>query len=223
LAVIAKEWMARMQILWAGSITNHHDTFRRQIMKPIAPFLSLALSLTLATAALAQHQNFIVNPEASKVAFSLGGNTHHVDGTFRVQSGSIDFDRSAQTISGSIVVAAGSGNSGDSSRDKKMTSDVLEAVRFADLSFVAKSYQGTIAASGDSTIQVTGVFTLHGTPHDLTVPMQIHIDRETLTAQTRFQVPYVQWGLKDPSIFILKVAKVVDIELTLEGRVSAGN
>jgi polyisoprenoid-binding protein YceI len=158
-----------------------------------------------------------VNPDASKVAFALGGNTHHVDGTFHVQSGSIDYDRSAQTISGSVIVAAGSGNSGDQGRDKKMNSDVLDVAHFADVSFVPKSYQGTIPASGDFTIQVTGVFTLHGTPHDLTAPMQIHIEGTALTAKTHFTVPYVQWGLKDPSIFILKVAKVVDIDLTLTG------
>jgi polyisoprenoid-binding protein YceI len=140
-----------------------------------------------------------------------------VDGTFHVQSGSIDYDRSAQTISGSVIVAAGSGNSGDQGRDKKMNSDVLDVAHFADVSFVPKSYQGTIPASGDFTIQVTGVFTLHGTPHDLTAPMQIHIEGTALTAKTHFTVPYVQWGLKDPSIFILKVAKVVDIDLTLTG------
>jgi polyisoprenoid-binding protein YceI len=187
-------------------------------MKNIAPSLFLALMLPLAPAASAQHQNFTVNPDASKVAFSLGGNTHHVEGTFHVQSGSIDFDRAAHTISGSIVVAAGSGNSNDQGRDKKMSSDVLDVAHYAEVSFVPKSFQGTIAASGDSTIQVTGVFTLHGTPHELTVPMQISIDGAALTAKTHFSVPYVQWGLKDPSIFILKVAKVVDIDLTLVGR-----
>ncbi|MGA2086277.1 MAG: YceI family protein [Terracidiphilus sp.] len=192
-------------------------------MKTIAQSLILALSLALAPVAFAQHQTFTVNPDASKVAFSLGGNGHHVDGTFRVQSGSIDFDRSAQTISGSVVVAAGSGSSGDQSRDKKMNTDVLDVAHFAEVSFVPKSYQGTIAAAGDSSIQVTGVFTLHGTPHDLKVPMQIHIDKASLTARTHFTVPYVQWGLKDPSIFILKVAKEVDIDLTLEGRLSSSN
>src|ERR1039458_710903 len=143
-------------------------------MKTIAQSLILALSLALAPVAFAQHQTFTVNPDSSHVAFSLGGNGHHVDGTFHVQSGSIGFDRSAQTISGSVVVAAGSGSSGDQSRDKKMNSDVLDVAHFADVSFVPKSYQGTIEASGDSTIQVNGVFTLHGAPHDLTVPMQIH-------------------------------------------------
>jgi polyisoprenoid-binding protein YceI len=189
-------------------------------MKTIANPLFLALPLILAPVAFAQHQTFTVNPDPSKVAFALGGSGHHVDGTFHVQTGSIDFDRGAQTISGSIVVAAGSGNSGEPSRDKKMNSDVLEVAKFAEVSFMPKSYTGTVAASGDSTIQVTGVFTLHGTPHDLTVPMQIHIDGATLTAKTQFQVPYVQWGLKDPSIFILKVAKVVDIDLTLVGNLA---
>jgi polyisoprenoid-binding protein YceI len=190
-------------------------------MNTITKSLLLALPFILAPIAGAQHQTFTVNPDASKVAFSLGGSGHHVDGTFHVLSGSIDFDRSAQTISGSVVVAAGSGDSGEPNRDKKMSSDVLDVTHFAEVSFLPRSYQGTVAASGDSTIQVTGVFTLHGTPHDLTVPMQIHIEGSILTAKTHFTVPYVQWGLKDPSIFILKVAQVVDIDLTLVGTLSS--
>jgi polyisoprenoid-binding protein YceI len=189
-------------------------------MKTYAKALFLALPLSLASFALAQHQTFTVNPDSSQVAFSLGGNGHHVEGTFHVQSGSIDFDRNAQTISGSVVVAAGSGNSGEPSRDKKMNSEVLDVAHYSEVTFAPTSYQGTIAASGDSTIQLTGTFTLLGTPHDLTVPMQIHIDGRNLTAKTHFTVPYVQWGLKDPSVFILKVAKEVDIDLTLAGNVT---
>jgi len=189
-------------------------------MKTITQTVFFALWLALAPVAIAQHQTFTVNPDASKIAFALGGNTHHVDGSFHVQSGAIDFDRTAPTFSGSVIVGAGSGNSGDASRDKKMNSDVLDVDHYAQITFAPKSYQGVIAASGDSNIQVTGVFTLHGTPHDLTVPMQLHIEGATLTAKTHFQIPYVQWGLKDPSIFILKVAKVVDIDLTLAGTLS---
>ena len=190
-------------------------------MKIPAKALFLALSLVIVPAALAQQQTLAVNPDSSQVSFVLGGNTHHVSGTFHVQSGSIVFDRSAATISGSVVVSALSGISGDASRDKKMNSDVLETAKFAEISFVPKSYQGTISASGDSTIQVTGVFTLHGTPHDLTVPMQIHIEGSSLTTTTHFTVPYVKWGLKDPSIFVLKVAKEVDIDLKLVGTLAS--
>lgn len=192
-------------------------------MKSIAKFLFLTLVPAVVPVALAQHQTFAVKPDASQVAFALAGTGHHVNGTFHVQSGLVEFDPTAKSISGSVVVAAGSGNSGEPSRDKKMNTEILDVAHFADLSFAPKSYQGTIAASGDSTIQVTGVFTLHGTPHDLTVPMHIHIDGTSLMAKTQFKVPYVQWGLKDPSIFVLKVAKEVDIDLTLVGSLSPSN
>jgi polyisoprenoid-binding protein YceI len=146
-----------------------------------------------------------------------------VQGTFHLQSGSIAFDPSAQKISGAVIIAAGSGHSGEPSRDKKMNTDVLDTGHFAEVTFAPSSYQGTIATSGDSTIQVSGIFTLHGTPHDLTVPMQVHIDGANLTAKSHFTVPYVKWGLKDPSIFILKVAKEVDIDLTLSGSLTRGS
>jgi polyisoprenoid-binding protein YceI len=192
-------------------------------MKMYAQTLFLAIPLAIVPAALAQHQTLSVNPDTSQVAFTLGGTGHHVQGTFHVQRGSIDFDPGAQKISGTVIVAAGSGNSGEPSRDKKMNTDVLDTSHFAEVTFAPSSYQGTIAPSGDSTIQVSGIFTLHGTPHDLTVPMQVHIDGANLTAKGRFTVPYVKWGLKDPSIFILKVAKEVDIDLTLNGQLTRGN
>jgi polyisoprenoid-binding protein YceI len=180
----------------------------------------ISLPLLFAPQAFAQHRIFTVTPDSSQVAFTLACTGHHVNGTFHVESGAVDFDPDAMKISGSVVVAAGSGNSGDAGRDKKMNSDVLDVAHYSEVTFAPKSYQGTIAASGDSTIQVTGTFTLHGTPHDLTVPMQIHIVGRSLTAKTHFTVPYVQWGLKDPSVFILKVAKEVDIDLTLAGNVT---
>ncbi len=188
-------------------------------MKLFAPFL-LALPLAFGFHAYAQHQTFTIAPDASSVAFSLGGSDHSTHGSFQVKDGSIDFDRAVGTISGSVDVTAGSGNSGNQSRDKKMTNGVLDATHFADVTFVPHSYQGTIAPTGDSTIQVTGIFTLHGTPHEITVPMQIHIDGVHCVAKAHFTVPYVSWGLKDPSIFILKVAKEVDIDLTLAGNLS---
>jgi polyisoprenoid-binding protein YceI len=192
-------------------------------MKMYAPALFLALPLAIMPAASAQHETLTVSPDASQVAFTLGGTGHHVQGTFHVQKGSIDFDPSAQKISGSVIVAAGSGNSSEPSRDKKMNADVLDTEHFAEVTFAPSRYQGTLATSGDSTIQVSGTFTLHGTSHDLTLPMQIHIEGTNLTAKGHFTVPYVKWGLKDPSIFILKVAKEVDIDLTLSGQVTRGN
>ena len=102
-----------------------------------------------------------------------------------------------------------------------MNKDVLDVEHYSEVTFAPQKYDGTITPTGDSIIQVSGIFTLHGTPHDLSVPKQIHIDGGALTAKTHFIAPYVKWGLKDPSVFILKVAKEVDIDMTLSGKLTS--
>ena len=188
-------------------------------MKTTVRLLTFLVPLAFTVAASAQ-QTLTVDPTASSVAFALTGTGHEVHGTFHVTSGTVQFDRNASKMSGSIVVSAASGDSGDKGRDKNMHTQVLDVEHYADVTFQPQSYQGSIAPSGDSAIQVSGSFTLHGTSHDITVPMQIHIDGTHLTAKGTFVVPYVKWGLKDPSVFILKVAKEVHIDLNLAGAIS---
>ena len=123
-------------------------------------------------------------------------------------------------MSGSVAVLAGSGKTGNDSRDKKMYKDILEVKQHATVSFEPKAYTGAIAPSGDSTIQVTGIFTLLGNPHEITIPMVVHLDGLSATAKAHFVVPYVQWGLKNPSFLIWKVDNDVAIDLFLTGRLS---
>jgi polyisoprenoid-binding protein YceI len=180
----------------------------------------LALAAVLAPAALAQHQTFVVNPAASEVKITLKTTHELVNGTFHAQSGSIEFDPSAPKMSGSVVVLAGSGKTGNGSRDKKMNKDILKVEQYPTVSFETKSYSGTIAPSGDSTIQVTGIFTLLSTPHEITIPMVVHLDSATATAKAHFVVPYVQWGLKNPSFLIWKADNDVAVDLFLTGQLS---
>jgi polyisoprenoid-binding protein YceI len=190
--------------------------------KTITRSFLAALPLFCVPLAFAQHQAFNINPDSSEVKFTLGGHDT-TTGTFHVAKGIVNFDAASPTLSGLIDVSAGSGSTGNTTRDKKMSTQVLEAAKFSDVTFAPQTYTGTLAPTGDSTLQVTGVFTLHGAPHTLTVPMQIHIDGPRCTAKTHFVVPYVEWGLKDPSIFILKVAKQVDVDLNLVGFLAPAN
>jgi YceI-like domain len=183
-------------------------------------FAVVALAAILAPAALAQHQTFVANPEASEVKMTLKTTHELVNGTFHVQSGSIEFDSSTPKMSGSVVVLAGSGKTGNDSRDKKMNKDILKVEQHATVSFEPKTYTGAIAPSGDSTIQVSGTFTLLGTPHEITVPMLVHLDGTSTTAKAHFVVPYVQWGLKNPSFMIWKAENDVAIDLNLVGTIS---
>jgi len=183
-------------------------------------FATLALTLLLAPTALAQRQTFVVNPDASVVKMTLNTTHELVTGTFHIQSGSIDFDRSTPKMSGSVVVLSGSGKTGNDSRDKKMNKDILKVEQYAKVSFEPKSYVGTIEPSGDSTIQVAGTFTLLGTPHEITIPIVVHLDSTSAIAKAHFIVPYVQWGLKNPSFLIWKADNDVAIDLFLTGKLS---
>ena len=183
-------------------------------------FTVFALAAVLAPAALAQHQAFTVNPDSSQVRITLNTTHEVVNGVFHVQSGSIDFDPSASRISGSVVVLAGSGKTGNDSRDKKMNKDILKVEQYATVSFEPKTYTGALALSGDSNLQVTGIFTLLGTPHEITIPILVHLEGTTATAKAHFVVPYIQWGLKDPSFLFWKADKDVAIDLFLTGRLS---
>jgi polyisoprenoid-binding protein YceI len=183
------------------------------------PFTLLALTL-LTPAALAQHRTFVIAPDASEVKMTLNTNHEVVSGTFQMQSGSIDFDPATPELSGSVIVLAASGKTGNGTRDKRMYNEVLLVEKHTTISFEPKSYTGTLAPSGDSTLQVTGTFTLLGAPHEITVPMQVHLEADTAKAKAHFIVPYVQWGLKNPSFLIWKADKEVAINLSLNGHLS---
>ena len=170
--------------------------------------------------AYGQQQTLHIDPSRSTVAFDLADPVHGVHGTFHVQDGDVTFDSANGTMGGNVLVDARSGNSGNSSRDKKMTNDELKANQYTTVSFVPKHFSGALSPAGDSSITVSGTFTLLGSPHEISVPMKVHISGTDCQASGKFDVPYVQWGMKDPSNFLLHVGKTVSVDLTLDGTLS---
>jgi polyisoprenoid-binding protein YceI len=114
-------------------------------MKSIATITGFAIVLSLGVAASAQQQTFSVNPGASNIGFAHAGTGHEDHGIFHVTSGTIQFDHNAPKMSGTVLVSASSGNSGDKSRDKNMNQKVLQSDRFADITFQPQSYTGSLA------------------------------------------------------------------------------
>jgi len=186
----------------------------------VQAFTVFTLLTILAPLASAQRQTFTVSPDASDVKITLNTTHEVVHGAFRVQAGSVEFDRNDSKMTGSVVVYAGSGKTGNGSRDKRMNKEILKVEQYTAISFAPASYTGVIAPSGDSTIQVTGTFKLLDVPHQITVPMVIHMEGPAATARTHFSIPYVQWGLKDPSLLFWRADKEVSVDLTLTGQLA---
>jgi len=153
----------------------------------------------------------------SEVHFTLVSALHTVHGTFQIQQGDISFNPATGQANGSIAVDALSGKSGNSIRDHRMAKDELKAPDYKTIAFAPTRFTGTFNPTGDSTLQVHGLFTLLGTPHEIELPMQIQVNGDQIHAVGSFIVPYVQWGLKDPSSFMIKVDKEVHVDLDLSG------
>jgi polyisoprenoid-binding protein YceI len=161
-----------------------------------------------------------VDPAQSKVNYTLDTTLHMVHGTFALKRGTIRIEPDGKA-SGEIVADAASGQSGDSGRDKKMHKDVLESAKYTEVTFRPDHVDGKLPASGTVSVQMHGRFTLHGSEHELTVPVNGEITGNRWHGTAAFKIPYVDWGLKSPSNFILKADPVVEVELELTGSVNA--
>ena len=160
---------------------------------------------------------FELNPAETKVNFTLGATMHTVHGTFQPLRGRIKYTAATGALHGEIVVDAPSGASGDASRDKKMHAEILESDKYPAVSFRPDRVEGKLAPGGESAVQVHGIFSLHGAEHELTAPATVKLDGKNWAATVHFTVPYVQWGMKNPSAFLLRVDKTVNIEITAMG------
>jgi polyisoprenoid-binding protein YceI len=158
-----------------------------------------------------------IDPTQSNVHWTLGSTVHTVHGSFAFKKGTLRLDTSTGRARGEIIVDATSGNSGNDSRDKKMHKEVLESARYAEVIFRPDRVEGKITPQGTFTVQVHGLFILHGSEHELTVPVQAEFAGDHWTGRAKFNVPFIDWDLKNPGNFFLKVNHAVEIELELKG------
>jgi polyisoprenoid-binding protein YceI len=184
-------------------------------------FVSVPLPafLLLAAAAVAKPGEVVLQfaPARTSVNFTLGDVLHTVHGTFDLKRGTVQFSPTTNAISGEIVIDTASGHSGSDGRDGKMHREILESSRFPETVFRPDRVDGKVAAQGASTIQVHGLFSLHGADHQITIPVQVQMAADHWEATAHFSIPYVEWGLKNPSTFLLRVSKTVDIDVKASG------
>lgn len=158
-----------------------------------------------------------VDPAQSTLHWTLDSSLHTVHGTFAIKSGKFELTPEGHSVSGEIRVDAASGQSGNQSRDNRMHKEILDVSRFTEVIFRAQTFDGKLSTTASAELQLQGTLALHGSDHPITVPVHLELTGDHWKGSGKFQIPYVEWGLKDPSNFLLKAAKVVDIEVMLAG------
>jgi polyisoprenoid-binding protein YceI len=176
----------------------------------------------LATPATAQQIVLQCDRAQTRAQFTLSATLHAVHGSFRLQQGEIRFHPVSGKISGEIVFDAASGETGNDGRDRKMHKDVLESGRYPQITFRPDRVDGKVAENGTSAVGVHGTLGIHGTEHEIVVPVEIRLEGDRWTATSHFPVPFVKWGLKNPSTLFLHVGDSVSVEFHGAGRVTSG-
>jgi polyisoprenoid-binding protein YceI len=176
---------------------------------PVAVCAALAAKPTLG-----QELTWELDPARTTVQFTLHDVLHTVQGHFQLKRGDLRFNPLTGKMGGEVVVDAASGASGSHARDRRMHKNILESARYPEIVFTPDRVAGMVALEGASQVTVHGMFRIHGTAHEMTLPFKVQIRGGRLTATTHFSIPYVRWGMKNPSTFLLRVSDKVDIDIT---------
>jgi polyisoprenoid-binding protein YceI len=180
------------------------------------PFL-LAVMLAFAATATAQKAGPVIDihldPANTAIHWTLDTTVHTVHGTFKLKSGAIRIDPGSGTASGQIVIDATSGESGDSSRDSRMHSVVLESSKYPTITFRLTHVEGKVDLTAPGSLTVDGIMNLHGQDHPMQIAVTLNPKDSAVTSQSHFTIPFVAWGLKDPSVMLFRTEKVVTLDV----------
>ncbi len=154
-----------------------------------------------------------LDPAATSIHWTLNTTIHTVHGTFKLKNGSFHIDPATGDASGQIVIDANSGESGDSPRDNRMQSLVLESPKYPTITFRPTHVVGKIDLATPGLVTVAGFLNLHGQDHPMQITVNLHPQTPAVALAAHFAVPYVAWGLKDPSTFIFRTDKEVILDI----------
>ena len=181
--------------------------------------LSLFVAVwSLASVLSAESVTFELDPKATFITFTFGATLHTVNGGLQAKHGTVKIDTETGAASGWIVMDATSAHTGNSRRDRKMHEKILESRRFPDIVFDVQHVGGKINRMGRSELKLQGILDFHGDRRFIDLPVVATAEGNRVTATGSLLIPYVQWGLRDPSFFLLRVEKEVRVTIKAVGR-----
>ena len=187
--------------------------------------LTLAILLSIYSKGLATPSNarqavLELNPANTHIDYTLQGWPHVTNGTFQLARGIIRIDPATGKADGSVVVSATSGDSGSHMRDTEMKDSILEVERYPEITFMPQHAEGQRSGQSEFPAAIRGILTLHGKPHEITLNITVQPSGDRFTATAHFAVPYVAWGLKNPSLLIFRCADTVYVDVKTQGQVT---
>jgi polyisoprenoid-binding protein YceI len=174
----------------------------------------------LAPRAGAETWQLSLDPAATRIAFTLPARLHTVRGTFALERAELRFDPDSGEANGEIVVDATSGDTGIDARDRVMHEEVLASAQHPEMALRLARIEVRERGADRLAGVAHGVFRVRGGEHPIAVRFEGTRSGGEARITARFDVPWVAWGLPDPSTFLLWVEKTLAVEVTSRGRLA---
>lgn len=185
----------------------------------LTSFFALVLLAAAAVPGAPAQQVVELDPTSTTIRFELGATMHTVHGTASLDHGRVAFDLETGGVEGEIVVNAQSADTDNKKRDKKMHAQVLESEKYPRIVLKPVRITGALPASGEAPLTVEADLEIHGEIHRISLPAKVTFKNGgAIALSAQFDVPYVEWGLDDPSSFVLRVKKTVNVSVEAQGR-----
>ena len=180
----------------------------------------LCAAATALLAAQAGAADLELVPEQTAISFELGSTLHRVHGVARLEAGSIQFDPAGGAAGGRIVIDATSLDTDNSLRDRNMHEKVLESDRFPRIELLPTTLLVDERTGESAQVVLVGTLRIHGGDWPIRVPATVEAHGDDLRVVGSFVVPYVEWGMRDMSNFLLSVDPEVSVHFEALGHVT---
>lgn len=198
-----------------------------------SPVISVALLLALplfaqqtpshtkpSAATPARNIEIHFDSQQTQIRFEVGSLLRNVRGTFQFKGGAVAVDPDSTLAQGQLLVDATTVHTGNAGRDKQIQNEVIETGRYPSIFFHVEHLRGEVPGKdGSSDVIAEGMLNIHGADHPL--QLKVHLVRvgNALSATTRFTVPYVEWGMKNPRGSLLRLSKIAIVDVSAKGNV----
>ncbi len=175
----------------------------------------------LLVALVAQAGAYKIDPAACEAGFDLKATAHTVHGTTRSVQGEVHVepgDVGTLRFSGTVSIAAAALETANDKRDATMHSKSLLVDRYPTIDFAPERFtpSGPPATDGSVAGVLTGRLTIRGQTKPQTIAARLALKGERIVASGTFDVAWAEFGIPDPSFFIVRIEKTAHAHFRVE-------
>jgi polyisoprenoid-binding protein YceI len=166
----------------------------------------------LLAALVAQAATLRIDPAACQAGFDLKATAHTVHGTTTSVSGEVRVepqDSGALQLSGKIAVGAAALETGNVKRDATMHSESLLVETYPTIDFEPERFTPSGPPNPDGSVVgvLSGRLTIRGRSKAQEITTTLAPKGERIVASGAFDVTWAEFGIPDPSFFIVRIEK----------------